>query len=228
MNPGGPSGLLVLHKPSGCTSHDCVDAVRQSLKEKRVGHCGTLDPIASGVLLVLVGSATVHQERYMSLPKTYWFRARLGSLTDTGDREGKVLPCPPYHPVPMEIFEKIVKSFVGTQWQTPPRFSAVKHGGKPLYEYARRGIEVPREPRSIEIYDFRLLSLRDDVWEGRLRCSRGTYVRTVVEDVAESAGTGAFLEALVRESVGPYSLDQSVTLDDLKQSARPQDLLRAN
>jgi tRNA pseudouridine55 synthase len=212
------SGLLVLDKPSGITSHDCVHAVRKHLKIKRVGHCGTLDPIATGVLLLLVGAATARQEHYMGLEKTYWFRAVLGASTDTGDRDGKPLPCSPYRPIPSERMNAIAQSFLGEQWQVPPRYSALKFKGKHSYEYARRGIELLREARRIDvrrIFDVRVLGNR---WEGRIACSRGTYVRTLIEDIAVYAGTGAYLEALVRESIGPYGLEQAISLEMLVAS----------
>lgn len=218
------SGLLVIDKPAGLTSFDCVFRLRKALREKRVGHCGTLDPMAEGVLLVLFGSATRDQERYLELEKCYWMRASFGRLTTTGDRDGENLPCEPYQDVSLERVQEIARTFVGEYWQTPPRYAALKYKGRPYYKWAREGVEIPRVPRPVMIYSFEVLSLSGISWEARVRCSRGTYVRVLAEDLAQRLGTGACLEALVRESIGPYRRREALPLSKAQGLSR-EDLL---
>ncbi len=219
-----PSGLLVLDKPSGPTSFDCVHRIKQILPGVRVGHCGTLDPMAEGVLLVLLGSSTRLQDQFLALEKQYWFRAKWGVKTHTGDREGKVLETRFDGPFSKERIETIVPHFMGETLQTPPRVSAIKYKGKRLYEWTRKGIDVPRLPRPVRLSTLTILSSQGSLWEGRVVCSRGTYIRTLVEDMAERLGALAHLEALVRERVGPYTREQGLTWDRLS-AMTPEHLL---
>ena len=142
-------GLLVLDKPAGITSYDCVHHVKRISGEKRVGHCGTLDPLAEGVLLLLIGRATRHQEAFLAMEKQYWFRAQFGTQTDTGDREGKCIQTLAVPVLDADRLQVALSSLVGEHWQTPPRYSALKYKGKPYYHWARRGIEIPRHPRPV-------------------------------------------------------------------------------
>jgi tRNA pseudouridine55 synthase len=206
-----PSGLLLLDKPAGVTSFDCVQVVKRKLSAGRVGHCGTLDPAARGLLLLLVGTATRQQESFLGLEKYYCFKAQFGVKTSTGDREGRTIEERPHDHVAKTALETVLVGFVGNSRQTPPMYSALKYKGKPYYHYARKGLEVPRVPRPISIASLSLLSLDLPYWEGRLVCSRGTYVRTLVEDVAERLGTCGTLVELVRERIGPYEREQALT-----------------
>ncbi len=215
--PDLASGLLLLDKPSGVTSFDCVYQVKRKLGAKRVGHCGTLDPAARGLMMILVGSATRDQDSYLGLEKEYWFRAEFGRKTNTADLEGKVIEEKPYGHVTRESLQHALESFVGDIQQTPPLYSALKYKGKPYYAYARKGQEVPRVPRPVTIGSLVLLSLGLPYWEARVVCSRGTYIRTLAEDVAERLGTCGTLAELIRERVGPYRRNQGLTWEELRR-----------
>ena len=189
---------------------------KRRLSATRAGHCGTLDPAARGLLLILVGSATRQQESFLGLQKEYWFRGQLGVKTSTGDREGSEIGSKPYDSVHHNQLEKTLEGFVGEIPQIPPLYSALKYKGKPYYHYARKGLDVPRVPRLVTITALSLLSLRLPYWEARLVCSRGTYVRTLVEDVAERLGTCGTLVELIRERIGPYQRDQALRWEELR------------
>jgi tRNA pseudouridine55 synthase len=217
-----PEGLLLLDKPAGLTSFDCVRHVKRTLGGVRVGHCGTLDPLAEGLLLILAGPATRRQESFLALPKTYWFCAELGRRTSTGDREGEILEQKPWDGVTQERLEEVIQRFIGTTPQLPPRYAALKYKGKPYYEYARKGIEVPRVPRLVTIHSFSLLSFRPPLWEARVVCARGAYVRVLVEDVAAALGTCGVLVKLIRERIGPYIREDALSWEKLTQSSREE------
>lgn len=196
--------------------------MKRVLAEKKVGHCGTLDPLAQGVLLVLFGKATREQEHFLGLDKQYWLRAEFGRATTTGDQDGESVPCPAFTGIVEPELRSLVSSFEGEQRQTPPLYAALKYKGKPYYKWAREGVEVPRESRSIKVYAFDLLSLDNAHWEARVTCSRGTYVRTLVEDIAARLGTGGVLTALVRERIGDYNRSSAVPLAQLEKMSRNQ------
>jgi len=151
------SGLLLLDKPEGPTSFDCVRMARRVLKEKRIGHCGTLDPMAEGVLVLLFGKHTRRQDEFLAMEKQYWFRCELGRFTDSGDRTGKTLESFPFGHITQTQLESATQGFLGEQLQTPHKISAIKYKGKPLYVWARKGVEVPRAPRPIRITSFDIL-----------------------------------------------------------------------
>jgi tRNA pseudouridine55 synthase len=223
--PESSSGLLLLDKPSGPTSFDCVRQVKRILHERRVGHCGTLDPIAEGVLVILFGSATRRQDEFLGMEKQYWFRAELGRITETGDRAGRCEETLPYSHVTRKALEDLARTFIGDQWQIPPRVSAIKYQGKRLYDWAREGIAVPRPPRQISIKSFDILSFEGAFWEARVVCSRGTYIRSLAEDIARKLDTGALIDALTRERVGIYKREQAVPWTRLMACSR-EDLLQ--
>jgi tRNA pseudouridine55 synthase len=208
-------GLLLLDKPFGVTSFDCVHLVRRRLKVKRVGHCGTLDPAARGLLMVLVGPATRMQDSFLGLEKEYWFTAEFGKKTSTADQEGEVIERKSFDHVTPESLEGALKTFEGEIQQLPPMYSALKYKGKHYYDYARQGIEIPRVPRPVVIHAISCVSVRMPFWEVRVVCSRGTYVRTLVEDIAERLGTVATLVELVRERVGPYRRAEALSWQEL-------------
>jgi len=210
------SGLLLLNKPAGVTSFDCVQFSKRCLGAHKVGHCGTLDPAARGLLILLVGAATRTQETFMSLEKEYWFKARLGQKTPTGDRESAVMESRPVDHISRIGLEALLPEFVGDLVQLPPLFSALKFKGKPYYRYAREGKDVPRIPRPIKIHSMKLLAFDLPHWEGQVVCSRGTYVRTLVEDIGERLGSCATLVDLERTRIGPYLLADAIGWQDLR------------
>ena len=197
------------------TSFDCARQVRRKLGAQRVGHGGTLDPAARGLLMILIGGATRGQDAFLGLEKEYWFCGQFGLKSATGDLEGNVIDRRPCDHVTGDRLTAALQAFVGDIQQTPPSFSALKYNGKPYYYYARKGIDIPRASRPISILALSLLSLRLPYWEARVVCSRGTYVRTLVEDIAERLGTCAVLVELVRERVGPYKREQALTWQEL-------------
>ncbi len=217
-----PSGLLVFNKPSGPTSFDCVHQIKRLLPGVRVGHCGTLDPLAEGVLLILLGRSTRQQDQFMALEKQYAFRAKWGVKTHSGDRDGRVVESRETVEIPFEKVQEVAQKFVGEIQQTPPAVSALKYKGRRLYEWTRKGIEVPRLPRPVTVHRFDVLSSDASFWEGRVICSRGTYIRTLVEDVAERLETLSHLDALVRERIGPYTREQGLTWEKLKTLSAEQ------
>jgi tRNA pseudouridine55 synthase len=208
-------GLFVVDKPAGITSHDVVDAVRKHASTRKVGHAGTLDPIATGVLLVGVGRAT-RLLRYLSgLDKEYEGTGRLGVETDTLDSEGSVVREAPVGDVTREELELALSSFEGEIDQTPPAYSAVKVGGQKLYRAARRGTAPEAPSRRVRIDAFEVTAFEPPHFQFRVECSSGTYVRLLVADVGEKLGCGAHLTRLARTRIGPFSLDDASPLEEL-------------
>ena len=212
-------GIIIINKPKGCTSHDVVSKVKKIYKEK-VGHTGTLDPMATGVLSLLIGKGTQCSKYLINHNKTYKVTLELGKKTDTADIEGTIIEK---QEVALELFQrdkidKTLKSFIGKQEQIPPKYSAIKVKGKKLYEYARKGIEVEIKPRQIEIYKINLLSINKNKKqiEFRVSCSKGTYIRSLCEDIANKLGTVGYMTELEREKVGDFTLDQGITLKELE------------
>ena len=216
------SGLLLLDKPSGPTSFDCVRMARRVLHERRIGHCGTLDPMAEGVLVLLFGKHTRRQSEFLEMEKQYWFRSELGRFTDSGDRTGQTIETVSAGHVTRETLDAAALEFVGDQLQTPPKISAVKVQGRRLYEWARKGIDVPRTPRPIHIASFEILSFDGHFYDARVVCSRGTYIRTLAEDIARRLGTGGTVDALIRERVGTYRREDALSWDRLCHSSREE------
>ncbi len=216
--PAAMIGILNLNKPPGLSSHDVVQRIRRASGVRRVGHAGTLDPAASGVLLVCMGQATRVSEYLMGGRKSYEARIRLGITTDTGDAEGRVVRSTSSIDTTRKQVEEALARFRGRFGQVPPMYSALKHEGKPLYELARRGIEVERAPRMVETYDLRLAEWDPPSFRLLVECSRGTYVRVLATDLGEVLGTGAYLEELVRTASGHYRLEDSVSLEEAEDS----------
>jgi tRNA pseudouridine55 synthase len=213
-----PTGILNLNKPSGPTSHDIVDRVRRASGVRRVGHAGTLDPAASGVLVVCLGQATRVIEYLMNSKKRYEAKIRLGITTETGDAQGRVVSSISEINATCAEVEEAITRFRGPVEQVPPMYSALKHEGKALYELARRGIEVERAPRVVELYDLRLAEWTPPTFRLYVECSRGTYVRVLAADVGEALGTGAHVEQLVRVGCGAYTLEDAVSLHHAEQT----------
>lgn len=208
-------GFIVIDKPAGITSHDVVAKVRRILRQKKAGHTGTLDPFATGVLPVAVGEGTKAIPFLDEGVKEYRATMVLGSATDTQDCTGRVIREGEWRLLTPSRIEEALGAFVGRQSQLPPMFSAVKRDGVPLYRLARKGHEVEREAREIEVYSLFIASLELPAVTFTVSCSRGTYVRTLAHDVGEVLGCGAHLVALSRTRSGPFTLDRALSLDGL-------------
>lgn len=211
-------GILLVDKPEGMTSHDVVDRVRRIFKTRRVGHTGTLDPQATGLLVLMLGEATKISEYLMGVDKSYEGTIKFGVVTNTYDREGKEEPGPG-GPIPtdLEELQDLAGEFAGEIMQTPPPYSAKKVAGKKLYEYARKGEDSPATPRKIRIDDFEILNLTEGISEFGVDCSAGTYVRSLVHDLGQKVGCGATLIELRRTDVGAFGIEDALTLDDIQK-----------
>ena len=216
------SGIVIIDKPSGWTSMDVCAKIRGILKEKRVGHGGTLDPMATGVLPVFVGQATRAVEFAENGEKEYIAGLRLGLVTNTQDTSGETLET---HPVTVDraALEAVLPRFTGPIAQIPPMYSAIKIGGKKLYELARKGQEVERKPRPITIHELELLDGAGSDWTLRVRCSKGTYVRTLCHDIGAALGCGGCMSALRRTAAGGFTLRQAVTMQQILDFAAEND-----
>jgi tRNA pseudouridine55 synthase len=209
-------GYLVIDKPAGWTSHDVVARVRRLTGERKVGHAGTLDPAATGVLPVAVGLATRSLEFLSESTKTYLAEITLGVRTDSYDIDGEVVAIDPAIDVIRDDLERAIAAFEGVQTQLPPMHSAIKVGGKRLYELARKGEEIERELRQITIHEIRLIEWSPPTATVLIDCSKGTYIRSIAHDLGERLGCGAYLSNLVRLRTGPFTLDDAWTLAELE------------
>jgi tRNA pseudouridine55 synthase len=215
-----PSGLLIIHKPEGPTSFHVLQRVKRFLEAAHAGHCGTLDPAASGVLLVLLGQATRRQESLMKYDKTYAGSFLLGQETDSGDLQGKTIRQMETTPFSLEALRETACRMTGSVLQVPPMYSAVKVGGRPLYRWARQGITIPRAARPVTISRFEITEYAHPAVHFKMECSSGTYVRVLAEEFGRWLGCGAVLASLVREKVGPYGLDESLSLDEIQEKGK--------
>jgi tRNA pseudouridine55 synthase len=209
---GQYEGVLLIDKPEGMTSHDVVDRLRRKLGMKQIGHAGTLDPNATGLMIMLVGRATKLSQYLMGLDKVYEGTICLGVATDTQDAEGQPLEEKPVPPLDIEEVRTAMQSFVGDQYQLPPMFSAKKVEGVPLYKHARKGKTIEREPRFIRVASFSL-----DRWESpeidfTVHCSKGTYVRTLAHDLGQKLGCGGYLKTLRRTEIERFQIEDSLEL----------------
>ena len=210
--------ILNLHKPVVWTSFDVVKKVRSIIKEKKVGHGGTLDPFAEGVLIIGTGKDTKKLTSITGADKTYKARICLGEITDTLDTEGQVIEAKPVPEINTDDIHQVLDSFLGTSRQVPPMFSAKKVNGQRLYKLARKNIEVKRDPVQINIKSIGLLDYLDHSLSFSVTCSKGTYIRVLGKDIAEKLGTVGYLKSLVRTQVGPYSIDDSKTIEEFQAS----------
>ena len=210
-------GVLLIDKPSGMTSHDVVDRVRRKLRMKRVGHAGTLDPNATGLMILLLGKATKLSQYLMGLDKVYEGTGCLGVTTDSQDSDGQVVEEKPVPDLTAEELAAQMKSFLGDQYQIPPMFSAKKIDGVPLYKLARKGKEVEREARVVRIKSIELDAFASPEFEFTLGCSKGTYVRTIVHDLGAKLGCGAYLKELRRTEIGKFPIENSLELDEFEE-----------
>ena len=215
------NGILVIDKPADWTSHDVVAKLRGILHEKRIGHAGTLDPMATGVLPIFVGRATRAVEFAADREKEYIAGLRLGTVTDTQDITGSILSTVPVT-VTREDVEQVLSRFRGESQQVPPMYSAIKKNGKKLYELARRGEEVERQPRPITLYELELLEqVSDAEYLLRVLCSKGTYVRTLCHDIGQALGCGGTMFSLRRTKAAGFDLSQAVTLEQVAAMPEP-------
>ena len=207
-------GILLINKEKNMTSHDVVNKVRRVLQTKKVGHCGTLDPDATGVLVLCVGKATKALQFLTSEEKQYIATLTLGTSTDTYDASGVVLEEKEFTGV--ENVEEVLNSFIGKQKQVPPIYSAIKVNGKKLYEYARNNQEVHIEPRDIEILDIELLEVKDNTIKFKVDCSKGTYIRSLCVDIAKALGYPGHMSDLIRSRSGAFRLEDCYSLEQLE------------
>jgi tRNA pseudouridine55 synthase len=216
-------GAILIDKPAGPTSHDVVDAIRRQFRIKKVGHCGTLDPNATGLLIVVLGRGTKLSEKLMSEDKVYEGALKLGESTSSYDADGELVASLPVPPLTLEELNAAAAEFVGDLMQTPPMVSAVKIDGVPLYKLARKGIEVPREPRLVHIYNFRFSAYQEPLAHFRLACTKGTYVRSIAHDLGQKLGCGGHLATLRRVTSGKFDVAQAIPLGEVLKLT-PRDL----
>ena len=217
-------GIIIINKPKGCTSHDIVYKIKKILNEK-VGHTGTLDPMAEGVLPILIGKGTQLSKYLINHNKKYIVELQLGTKTDTADTEGKIIEEQPVNEkfLTQEKITKILQTFIGKQEQVPPIYSAIKVNGKKLYEYARKGQKVELKPRQIEIYNIDLIdySPKEKQIKFEVFCGKGTYIRSLCEDIATKFGTVGYMKSLKRTQVGDFKIEDSVTVEELNKVETP-------
>lgn len=211
------NGILLLDKPIGITSNDALQQVKRLFDARKAGHTGNLDPMASGLLPLCLGEATKVSAFLLDADKRYRGTCKLGVRTNTGDADGEVVETRPVSNLSEAQVREVMARFLGEIEQVPPMHSAIKHQGQPLYKLAHQGLEVERQPRRVTIYELDLLRLSADELEIDVRCSKGTYIRTLAEDIGEALGCGAHLNQLRRTMAGPFTDSGMVTLEQLKQ-----------
>lgn len=208
-------GIIIINKPSGCTSHDIVSKIRKKLNIKKVGHTGTLDPLATGVLPILLGNATKLSKYLINHDKEYIATIKLGVKTDTADIEGIVLEKQEVPQISEKQIIEVLDSCIGKQKQIPPMYSAIKVKGKKLYEYARNGENIEVEPRDIEIYNIELIQYKDNNIKFKVACSKGTYIRSLCENIAQKLNTIGTMLELKRTQVGIFKIEEAAELEEL-------------
>lgn len=206
-------GALLIDKPCGPTSHDIVAAVRRNFQLEKVGHAGTLDPNATGLLILLLGKGTKLSEKLMGSDKVYEGTARFGETTDSYDSDGEIVGSLPVPPLSLDELNSYADQFTGDQMQTPPMVSAVKKDGVPLYKLARKGLEVERKPKLIRIYKFRFTSYNEPEAQFRVACTKGTYIRSLIHDLGQKVGCGAHLSQLRRVASGKFDVKDALTVE---------------
>ncbi|MFN2542150.1 MAG: tRNA pseudouridine(55) synthase TruB [Chthoniobacterales bacterium] len=217
-----PDGVLRVDKAEGMTSHDVVALVRRKLEIRKVGHCGTLDPIATGLLLLTIGRGTKVQDLLMSEDKEYTGTLVLGVTTDTQDRQGEILDQRTVPPLTEDEIRAVFEKFRGDFYQLPPMVSAKKHGGVPLYKLARQGKVVEREPRLVHVYRYSIDRITLPEIDFSVLCSKGFYVRTYAHDIGAALGCGAHLHSLRRTKSGRFDVADAVTVDQIKIAPREE------
>ena len=206
-------GAILVDKPAGPTSHDVVDAIRRKFGIKKVGHCGTLDPNATGLLIIVLGRGTKLSERLMGDDKVYEGTIKFGEVTDSYDCDGELTASLPVMPMTLDQLNEEAATFIGDIMQVPPMVSAIKKNGVPLYKLARKGIEVEREPRLIHVYNFRFTEYTEPFGKCRVACTKGTYIRSLAHDLGQKLGCGAHLTALRRCASGKFDAADALPLE---------------
>ncbi|MCP4128487.1 MAG: tRNA pseudouridine(55) synthase TruB [Gammaproteobacteria bacterium] len=212
-------GILLLDKPLGITSNSALQDVKRLFKAQKAGHTGSLDPLADGLLPICFGAATKVSAFLLDADKHYLVRVKLGETTTTADAEGEVVETKPVEGITESDIQRVISEFEGEIEQIPPMYSALKHKGERLYKLARNGIEVEREPRRVTIHEISMRSYTAPEFELKVHCSKGTYIRTLAEDIGNKLGCGAHVAALRRTGVGPYGSDAMVSMEQVKQLA---------
>ena len=215
-------GAILIDKPAGPTSHDVVDVIRRKFGIKKVGHCGTLDPNATGLLIIVLGRGTKLSEKLMSDDKVYEGAIKFGETTDSYDVDGEITASLPVPPMTLDQLNEEAAKFVGDLMQIPPMVSAIKIKGVPLYKMARKGIEIEREPRLVHIYNFRFTSYELPLGQFKIACTKGTYVRSIAHDLGQKLGCGAHLAALRRSAAGKFDVADATPLDAVLQMTIPE------
>jgi len=205
-------GAILVDKPAGPTSHDVVDAIRHRFGIKKVGHCGTLDPNATGLLIIVLGRSTKLSEKLMGDDKVYEGTIRFGETTDSYDADGQIIETKSVPPLTPDQLNEAAAAFVGDLMQTPPMLSAIKKEGVPLYKLARKGIEIEREPRLVHVYNFRFSDYREPLGQFRVACTKGTYVRSLAHELGRKLGCGAHLATLRRTASGKFEVSGATPL----------------
>ncbi len=215
--------VIPVDKSAGISTYDVIRRFKRSIRVSKVGHSGTLDPPATGLILILTGRATKLSEYMMDLPKKYTATIRLGESTDTQDADGEVVRTGEWEHITREDIAQVLPGFTGTRMQVPPMYSALKHKGRPLYRLAREGREVEREPREVVTYGIELTGYELPFFTVEVHCSRGMYVRVLAEELGEALGTPAHLYSLVRTEIGHFSLDSAMRDDRFDELAKMED-----
>ncbi len=215
-------GAILIDKPAGPTSHDVVDAIRRKFGIKKAGHCGTLDPNATGLLIIVLGRGTKLSERLMGDDKVYEGIIKFGEATDSYDADGALTVSLPVPLITLEQLNAEAATFIGDLMQVPPMVSAIKKDGVPLYKLARKGIEVEREPRLVHIYNFRFTRYEEPAGEFRVACTKGTYIRSLAHDLGQKLGCGAHLGTLRRSASGKFDVADALPLDTVLQMTTAQ------
>lgn len=212
--------ILLVNKPKNWSSFDVVKKIRSSFKLRKVGHSGTLDPLAEGLMILATNKKTKQLQYFSDLDKEYYGKMIIGAKTSSFDAETEIIERNDYSNITREFLEEIFQKFIGTISQLPPIYSAVKYFGKPLYKYARKGKKLDLVERNVKINNLELLDFSPPEIKFRVVCSKGTYIRSLVSDIGNALGCGAYLIELVRTKIGNYSLDQALSLDDFIKNAQ--------
>jgi tRNA pseudouridine55 synthase len=208
-------GAILIDKPAGPTSHDVVDAIRRTFRIEKAGHCGTLDPNATGLLIIVLGKGTKLSEKLMSDDKVYEGSIKVGETTDSFDADGEMTASLPVPPMTVEELNESVATFQGDIMQTPPMVSAVKVKGVPLYKMARKGVQIERKPRLIHVYNFRFSSYAEPIGLFRIACTKGTYVRALAHELGQKLGCGGHLATLRRTASGKFEVKDAMPFEDV-------------
>lgn len=214
-------GALLVDKPAGPTSHDVVDAIRRTFRLEKTGHCGTLDPAATGLLIIVLGRATKLSEKLMSDDKVYEGTIKFGESTDSYDAEGDLVASLPLLPMTLEEINQAAATFQGDQMQIPPMVSAVKVKGVPLYKLARKGIEIERKPRLIRVYSYQFSRYEEPYGTFRVACTKGCYIRSLAHELGQKLGCGAHLSSLRRTVSGKFNVADALPLDAILKLSVP-------